>query len=170
MHLHVLLCLLPLLLIGCTMPAPPTVWTVGDLAHAIEANLAGVSQEVSGGWAPAGGDCGTALFDMSLGAGRPPFMPDVAALAALVPGAELTYEGQQGRTQRYRLGPAGGTQALIIRDLATDGITWIRDTGDEMQLFPDYLSFESGRLTLYLDDDVMRIQIDNASLLEFERC
>ena len=163
----------PVLVTSCTaIPANPTIWTTGDLAHAIEANLASVSQEVGGGWAPAGGNCDAPLLDMSLGADRPPFMPDVAALAALIPDAELTYQRLDAAAgeQVYLLGPSGGPQATIVRDLRTDGIVWRRPTGDEMQLFPDYLSFQSGRLTLFIDDDALRIQIGGASLLEFERC
>lgn len=163
-----LLLLLPLA--GCAMPTTPTVWTVGDLAQAIEANLAGVARAVAGSWAPADGSCADAGFDMTLGAGRPAFMPDVAALAALVPDAALTYRRQVEGDQVYTLATPGGGEATLVRDLGTDGITWIRANGDEMQLFPDHLSFESGRLALYLDDDMMRIQLGGASLLEFERC
>ncbi|MGF1624719.1 MAG: hypothetical protein ACFCVH_07535 [Alphaproteobacteria bacterium] len=157
-----------------TVPANPTVWTTGDLARAIETNLARVGNEVGGDWAQAGTGCAAPLLAMSLGPDRPPFMPDVAALAALVPGAELAYERRVADEQVYRLGAPGSgpgaAMATIVRDLRTDGIIWRRPDGDEMRLFPTYLSFESGRLSLFLDDDALRIQVGGASLLEFERC
>ena len=154
-----------------TVPAEPTIWTTADLAEAIETNLASVAREVGGDWAPAGADCRSGLFDMSLGDNRPAFMPDVAALAALVPGTELTYAGRGAdrAEQFYTLG-APGTQATLIRDLRSDGIIWRRPNGDEMRLYPDEIAFQSGRLSLLIDEDVIRIRIDTASLLEFERC
>lgn len=157
---------------GCqSIPATPTIWTVGDLADAIETNLAKTGREVAGTWAPAGAGCSSALFDMSLGDDRPPFMPDVAALAALVPGTDLAYEGQGAgpAEQIYRLG-GPGSRATIVRDLRTDGIIWRRPNGDEMRLDPDSISFQSGRLSLLIAEDAIRIEIGGASLLEFERC
>lgn len=154
-----------------SIPAEPTIWTTADLARAIETNLASVAREVGGAWAPSGSGCRSGLFDMSLGDNRPAFMPDVAALVALVPGAELTYSGRgtDPAEQLYTLG-APGTQATLIRDLRSDGIIWRRPNGDQMRLYPDEIAFQSGRLSLLIDDDVIRIQIDTASLLEFERC
>ncbi|MEZ5669893.1 MAG: hypothetical protein R3F55_21145 [Alphaproteobacteria bacterium] len=152
-----------------TGPAEPAIWTTADLARAIETNLAGVGRAVAGPWAPAGMDCTAAAVDMSLGADRPAFVPDVAALATLVPGAALTYVGAGPGEQRYRLGPPAGDD-VILRELDDDAIVWRRSNGDEMRLSPDALSFSSGQLTLLIDEDDVRIEVGGALMVALERC